>query len=99
MTRRAGQSHWTKVRKKNRSRSQKESDKRQVTHKRNRGEALIIKIEASEYSEVLKVMCGDAKLADLGADVRSIRRTRTGEMILELNKTTELKGPEYRDLR
>lgn len=36
-------------------------------------------------------MRSDVKLVNLGADVRSIRRTRTGEMILELKRDKERK--------
>jgi hypothetical protein len=37
-------------------------------------------------------------LKDLGADVRSIRRTRSGEMILELKRETTRKGSAYKIL-
>ena len=65
---------------------------------KNKGDALILKTEESKYSEVLKAMRGDAKLKDLGADVRSIRRSRKGEMIVELRKEARNKGPAYRAL-
>lgn len=40
------------------------------------------------YSEILKAMRGDLNLADLGAVVRSIRRTHTGKMNLALKRDT-----------
>ena len=63
---------------------------------RSRGDALILKTEGSKYSEVLKKMRGETQLKDLGADVRTIRRSRTGEMILELRKDAKNKGAAYK---
>ena len=66
--------------------------------KRSKGDALILKTEKSQYSEVLKAMRGNIQLRELGADVRSIRRSRTGDMILELKKDSSKKGLDYKEL-
>ena len=66
--------------------------------KRSKGDALILKTEKSQYSEVLKAMRGNTQLKELGADVRSIRRSRTGDMILELKKDSLKKGLAYKEL-
>lgn len=91
---------WVKVRKKkSKGRTKKENAQRNMARKRNRGEALIVKAaEASKYPEVLKALRRDEKLKDLGNDVHCVRRTRTGEMILELKKDTALKGSAYKAL-
>ena len=41
-------------------------------------------------------MRGETQLKELGADMRSIRRSRTGEMILELLKDAKNKGASYK---
>ena len=69
---------------------------KKVKKARSRGDALILKTDGSKYSEVLKKMRGETQLKDLGADVRSIRRSRTGEMILELRKDAKNKGATYK---
>ena len=65
---------------------------------KTKGEALIIKTEASQYAEVLRKMRADERLADLGKNVRSIRRTRTGEMLLTLKRGVKDQGPSYQKL-
>lgn len=66
--------------------------------KKDVGAKRVIKIEQSKQSVVLEAMRSDAKLLDLGADVRSIRRTCTGEMILELKRDKERKGAACKSL-
>lgn len=101
-----GDAPWTTVVRKKKKKEQEKQERRdtrpkkgrRVGAKREKGDAIIIKTEESKYSEVLKAMRSDAKLADLGADVRSVRRTRTGEMILELKRDKERKGAAYKSL-
>lgn len=76
----------------------KESAKPKTAKRRNLGEALVIKTEEAKYAEVLKAMRSTEKLSPLGADVRSIRRTRIGEMILVLKKDAKEKGAVYKQL-
>lgn len=66
--------------------------------KRDRGCVLLLKTEATSYADVLKSMRSDEKLSGLGADVRSVRRTRAGEMLLILKKGARDKGPDYKKL-
>ena len=83
----------------NRERRAKRGDrnkKPQGANRRSKGDPLIFKTDASKYAEVLKAMRGESKLKDLGADVRSIRRSRTGVMILELRKEAKGKGCAYK---
>ncbi|XP_055604980.1 uncharacterized protein LOC129753206 [Uranotaenia lowii] len=53
---------------------------------RERGEAIVVKAPEGTYADVLRQMRTNEDLADLGEKVRRIRRTRTGEMILELKR-------------
>ncbi|XP_062557606.1 uncharacterized protein LOC134222470 [Armigeres subalbatus] len=62
---------------------------------RQKGEALLIKTEKERYADVLKAMRSAEKLADLGREVCSIRRTRAGEMILVLRKGSQANGTSY----
>lgn len=84
-------SSWTKVERKRRKKKPQVEENRDAKPrrrlragaKREKGDKLVIRTEQSKYSEVLKAMRSDAKLMDLGADMRTIRRSCTGEMILE----------------
>lgn len=49
-----------------------------------KGDALVMKTAKSEYSKVLKTMRKNTKLMGLQNNVRRIRLTHTGEMILKL---------------
>ncbi|XP_062707098.1 uncharacterized protein LOC134287909 [Aedes albopictus] len=96
---------WTKVERKRKKKANPQvvaqdakPRRRRAGAKREKGDAIVIKTEQSKYSDVLKMMRSDAKLEGLGADVRSIRRTRTGEMILELKRQKEHKGAAYKRL-
>ncbi|XP_062541410.1 uncharacterized protein LOC134209439 [Armigeres subalbatus] len=62
---------------------------------RQKGEALLIKTEKERYADVLKPMRSAEKLADLDKEVRNIRRTRAGEMILVLRKGSQANGTSY----
>ncbi|XP_062537719.1 uncharacterized protein LOC134206056 [Armigeres subalbatus] len=62
---------------------------------RQKGEALLIKTEKERYADVLKAMRSAEKLADLGKEVCSVRRTRAGEMILVLRKGSQANGTSY----
>lgn len=72
--------------------------KAKQVRKRDKGEALVFKTEADTYAEVLRAMRGENRLSALGADVKSIRRTRAGEMIMVLKKEAGQKGPSYKVL-
>ncbi|XP_062702807.1 uncharacterized protein LOC134285639 [Aedes albopictus] len=96
---------WTKVERKKKKKVNPQVEvqdakprRRKAGARREKGDAIVIKTEQSKYSDVLKTMRSDAKLEGLGADVRSIRRTRTGEMILELKRQKEHKGAAYKRL-
>lgn len=90
---------WVEVGKNKRNKRKKEKAPSQATRKfRNKGDALILKTDEAKYAEVLKSMRRDTELKGLGADVRSIRRTRAGEMILELKKDAVKMGPTYKAL-
>lgn len=85
---------WVEVvKKKKRDRARKEPPGKPAPTKapkrRSRGEAIVIKTEEPKYAEVLKGMRANAQLQDLGDDVKSIRRTRTGEMLLILKKSAK----------
>lgn len=76
---------WTKVERKKKINPQViKTRRKRVGVKRENGDAVVIKTKQSKYSDVLNVMRSDAKLVDLGADVRSITRIRTGEMFLKV---------------
>lgn len=84
--------------KRNKSQKEKKAPKQAARKLRNKGDALILKTDEAKYAEVLKSMRSDTELKGLGADVRSIRRTRAGEMILELKKDAVKMGPTYKAL-
>lgn len=91
---------WVPVehRKKKRRRTEKELARRRMARKRNRGDALVIKTERPQFAVVLKTLRKEGRLADLGADVRNIRHSRSGEIILELKRDTTQKGSAYKPL-
>ncbi|XP_062539633.1 uncharacterized protein LOC134207770 [Armigeres subalbatus] len=98
---------WTLVKNKRKpktSRAEKKaqanegSKKSRVGANRSRGDALVITADEAKYSDVLKAMRSDVKLGELGADVRRIRRTRMGEMILELKRGVSQKGAACKKL-
>lgn len=99
-TEQEGDGGWVPVehRKKKRRRTEKEIARRRMARKRNRGDALVIKTEGPQYAVVLKTLRNEERLAELGADVRNIRHTRTGEIILELRRDTTQKGSAYKPL-
>jgi hypothetical protein len=99
---------WTMVKgksrnKKNRPEKEKEKERARGTSapkprkRRNRNDALLIKADGANYGDVLRRMKSDAKLAGLGSDVKKIRRSRKGELIVEL-KSSAKQGSQYRDL-
>ena len=51
-----------------------------------------------DYATVLKTMRTDPSIAGLGEDVRNIRRTRTGVMLLVLKKDVKISSNVYSDL-
>ncbi|XP_062715796.1 uncharacterized protein LOC109399007 [Aedes albopictus] len=58
-------------------------------------DALALKTKRNSYADVLRAMSGENRLSELGADVKSIRRTRTGEMMLVFKKDAITKGSSY----
>lgn len=78
--------------------NRKHPRKGKTARKRVRSDALVIKAEADTYAEVLKAMRGENRLSSMGADVKSIRRTRTGEMMVVLKKDAAEKGASYKAL-
>lgn len=94
----ASDNQWKVVRKKEKKKKEDRAPPNVAKKKRGKGDALILKTEGPKYSEVLKTMRGDDQLKGLGADVRSIRRSRTGDMILELKKDATMKGSAYKVL-
>lgn len=55
--------------------------------KQNKGGSLIICTDESRYSEILNTMRSDAKLPDLGADVRSTYQT--SDVLIKDTEPTE----------
>lgn len=69
---------WTKVEKKKRSKPKKRSQ---------RPDALVIKsCSDMSYADILKKVKSDGKLNNLGENVKSIRKTEKGELLVELNR-------------
>lgn len=69
---------WIKVDKKRRNKPKKRSQ---------RPDALIIKSCANmSYADILKKVKSDGKLSNLGENVKGIRKTEKGELLVELNK-------------
>ncbi|XP_073821578.1 uncharacterized protein [Musca autumnalis] len=66
--------------------------------KSNKPDALIIKTCGdSSYSDILKQVKSEAKLAVLGQNVKAIRKTEKGELLLELNKPAHQNTNEFRE--
>lgn len=64
----------------------------------HKGEALLVKANGNSYEEVLRAMRTKPELQELGANVQKIRRTRNGEMILELKKDPTASSSSYKEL-
>lgn len=63
-----------------------------------RPDALVIKTCGdTSYADILKRVKGDPKLNSLGENVRGIRKTEKGELLLELNKPDHQDTGEFRD--
>lgn len=91
-----GQNPWRRVGKqKNR---QNRPRKRKFVKGRNRGEALLVKASGDAYEEVLRNMRNNPELKELGEDVRIIRRTRNGEMLIELKKDQKSSSSSYKEI-
>lgn len=69
--------------------------KPKMAQRQSKGDVLIIKTDETKYSYVLKA---DALLKDLGAAMRSIRRSRIGDMDRQLRKYTERRCPACKEL-
>lgn len=95
-----GNNNWIPVehRKRKRRKTEVETAQRRIATKRNRGDALVLKTERQQNAAVLRTLRSEERLAELGADVRNIRHTRTGEMILELRRGATQKGSQYKEL-
>lgn len=93
-----------KSKKKVRDRTEKENKQRKDgprykwARRRKKGEALILTTEESKYPEVIRSMRAESELKDLGAAVRDVRRTRTGEVILQLKRDTGRNCSTYKEM-
>ncbi|XP_073835818.1 uncharacterized protein [Musca autumnalis] len=66
--------------------------------KSNKPDALIIKTCGdTSYSDILKQVKSEAKQAVLGQNVKAIRKTEKGELLLELNKPAHQNTHEFRE--
>lgn len=71
--------------------------KKRKSRNRRRPEALVIKVSDSlSYSEVLKSLREKMKHGDTGTEIRSIRKTMKGDVLLELEGTAEI-SKEFRE--
>ncbi|XP_055590077.1 uncharacterized protein LOC129742229 [Uranotaenia lowii] len=87
---------WQTVgRKRKRTTKAKPKPKPKPKRVRDKGEALVVKAPEGTYADVLRQMRTSDRLVGLGGDVRRIRRTRSGEMILELRRGSQIKSSEY----
>lgn len=90
---------WEIVKAKNRkTKTKSRSEKQSLFKGRKRGEALIVKASDDSYEKVLRAMRTNPELEQLGADVRKVRRTRTGDMILELKRDPMASSSSYKEL-
>ena len=71
---------------------------RRTARVRRKGEALIVHAAKDSYFEVLRMMRMNPELEELGADVKRIRRTRNGDMILELKKDSANRSSSHKEL-
>lgn len=63
-----------------------------------RPDALVIAAkEGKSYSDILRCVKADEKLSALGKDVATIRKTRKGELLIELCKTEHQNVEDYRN--
>lgn len=80
------------------SRGRKSNTPRPMKKVRDRGEALLVKTDKDKYADVLKSLRAADSLSALGQDVRSVRRTKNGEMILVLKRGAQSSGAAYKKL-
>lgn len=73
---------------------QKSKDKTPIKPKvklKSKSDAIIINCSGeNSYAEILRQVKGDPLLKDVGDDIRSIRRTQKGELLLELKRDSTL---------
>lgn len=94
-----GHTSWQVVgKRKEKSGSKNRTERRKFIKGRKKGEALIVKASDDTYAEVLRTMRTNPDLKELGADVQKIRRTRNGEMILELKRDLKASSSSYKEL-
>lgn len=89
---------WTKVEKKKvgRNIADKKTEEKVKHQKRLRPDAIIIKAaEGSSYADILRKIKTDVSLKTIGDAVTTIRRTATGDLLLQLKNTSE-KTASYR---
>ncbi|XP_058827879.1 putative uncharacterized protein DDB_G0287113 [Topomyia yanbarensis] len=65
---------------------------------KDRGEVLLVKTDEDKYADTLKPLRVAKNPSALGQDVRSVRRTKTGEMILVLKRGAQSSGAAYKKL-
>lgn len=64
-----------------------------------RPDALIIKAaDGKSYADILRKMQAEPKLDDLGSSVSKVRKTTTGELLLELHSKAEGKATEFQKI-
>lgn len=62
---------------------------------RSKSEAVAIKANEAEYASILQKLRQDPTLAELGRETKTVRRTRTNELLLILNKGAKHASHEY----
>ncbi len=89
---------WMKVTTKGKKKKKK---RRRGARKRKKSKPDAILVEKrgeSTYADILRKVKGDPNLKELGENVARIRRTRDGQMLLELNRGSDKKSADYREL-
>lgn len=78
------ESNWTKVKPRARKRA-----------KREKPDALVIHGGEEKFADILKKVKNEPRLEELGNNVRSIRKTVKGDLLLELNKSCDPNISQY----
>lgn len=89
---------WFNVDGKGRVKTRSNKPRRRKFKEKKKGEALIMKTSENAYEELLRTVRSVPELAELGADVQKIRRTRAGEMMFELKQDSKTRSSVYKEL-
>ncbi|KRF97424.1 uncharacterized protein Dwil_GK28277, partial [Drosophila willistoni] len=89
---------WQEVRNKKKRGKQESARKQRPIRKKAKCEAVVVKTSEDTYAEVLRAMRTDPQLKEFSADVQKIRRTQTGDMLIELKKDSVNKSSTYKEL-